>query len=160
MDLGQCKQKAVAMLRDYHNNEVCIQMLQGDLLALQQLHNYNRNMAVSYDQPGSSRTNKVASPVETELVILEQQRERLQAELLRRQAWKQKIDLALANMSVEKRMLLQLRYIEGMSWKQVVQRIEYSEDYIRKELNRVAVETLACYLFPELSRINLFARIF
>ena len=160
MDLEQCKQKAVAMLRDYHNNEVCIQMLQGDLLALQQLRNYNRNMAVSYDQPGSGRTNKVASPVETELVILEQQRERLQAELLRRQAWKQKIDLALANMSVEKRMLLQLRYIEGMSWKQVVQRIEYSEDYIRKELNRVAVETLACYLFPELSRINLFARIF
>lgn len=43
MDLEQCKQKAVAMLRDYHNNEVCIQMLQGDLQALQQLRNYNRN---------------------------------------------------------------------------------------------------------------------
>ena len=86
MDLEQCKQKAVAMLRDYRNNEVCIQMLQGDLLALQQLHNYNRNMAVSYDQPGSSRTNKVLSPVETELVILEQQRELLQAEQLQQEA--------------------------------------------------------------------------
>lgn len=160
MDMEQCKQKAVAMLRDYHNNEVCIQMLQGDLQALQQLHNYNSNMAVSYDQPGGGRTNKVLSPVETELIRLEQQREQLQAELMQRQAWKQKIDLALANMPMEKRMLLQLRYIEGMSWKRVVQRIEYSEEYIRKELNRAALETLACYLFPELSRINLFAKTF
>lgn len=160
MDMEQCKQKAVAMLRDYHNNEVCIQMLQGDLQALQQLHNYNSNMAVSYDQPIGGRTNKVSSPVETELIRLEQQREQLQAELTRRQSWKQKIDLAMENMPVEKRLLLQLRYIDGMLWKQVCQHICYSEEYIRKELNRAAIETLACYLFPELCKINLFAEIF
>lgn len=159
MDLGQCKQKAVAMLRDYHNNEVCIQMLQGDLLALQQLHNYNSNMAVSYDQPGSSRTNKVSSPVETELIQLEQQRERLQTELLRRQAWKQKIDLALANMSVEKRMLLQLRYMEGQYWKEVAKAINYEEYYVKKELKDKAIITLTYYLYPELNRVNLFAEI-
>ena len=159
MDLEQCKQKAVAMLRDYHNNEVCIQMLQGDLLALQQLHNYNRNMAVSYDQPGSRRTNKVSSPVETELVMLEQQRERLQAALLRRQAWKEKIDLALANMSVEKRMLLQLRYMEGQYWKEVAEAINYEEYYVKKELKDKAIITLTYYLYPELNRVNLFAEI-
>ena len=159
MDLEQCKQKAVAMLRDYHNNEVCIQMLQGDLLALQQLHNYNRNMAVSYDQPGSSRTNKVASPVETELIQLEQQRERLQAELMRRQAWKQKIDLALENMSMEKRMLLKLRYMEGQYWKEVAEAINYEEYYVKKELKDKAIITLTYYLYPELNRVNLFAEI-
>lgn len=159
MDMEQCKQKAVAMLRDYHNNEVCIQMLQGDLQALQQLHNYSSNMAVSYDQPGAGRTNKVASPVETELIRLEQQRERLQKELLRRQAWKQKIDLALANMPMEKRMLLKLRYIEGRYWKEVAEAINYEEYYVKKELKEKAVTTLTYYLYPELNLVNLFAEI-
>ena len=116
-------------------------------------------MAVSYDQPGSGRTNKVSSPVETELVMLEQQRERLQAELLRRQAWKQKIDLALANMSVEKRMLLQLRYMEGQYWKEVAEAINYEEYYVKKELKDKAIITLTYYLYPELNRVNLFAEI-
>lgn len=160
MDMEACKRKAVAMLRGYRGNEVCIRMLEADIKALERLESYNCNMAVSYDQPSSGATNKVTSPVETELMQKEQQREKLQKALIQRQARKQRIDLALENMPAEKQLLLQLRYIDGMLWKQVCQHMNYSEEYIRKELNEAAVEILACYLFPELSKVNLFAENF
>lgn len=157
MELEECKRKAVAMLRGYRDNEICIRMLETQLQELEQQSNYISNMAVSYDQPGGGRTNKVISPVEDELIQLEQKREQLKRVLTARKSQKQRVDLALENMPAEKRSLLKLRYIDGMMWKQVCQHINYSEEYIRKELNDAAVGTLACYLFPELSRVNLFA---
>lgn len=106
MDMEECKRKAVAMLREYQENAVCIRMLEADLQALEQLDSYNCNMAVSYDQPSSGATNKITSPVEIELLKKEQQKEKLQAALIQRQARKQRIDLALENMPYAQRTLL------------------------------------------------------
>ena len=83
MDMEAYKGKVVAMLRGYRENEVCIRMLEADLQALERLNSYNGNMAVSYDQPSSGVTNKVISPVETELLQKERQREQPRAQVLR-----------------------------------------------------------------------------
>ena len=84
MELEECKRKAVAMLRGYRDNEICIRMLETQLQELEQQSNYISNMAVSYDQPGGGRTNKVTSPVENELIQLEQKREQLKMALTAR----------------------------------------------------------------------------
>lgn len=159
MDMEACKRKAVAMLRGYRENEVCIRMLEADIKALERLESYNCNMAVSYDQPSSGATNKVTSPVETELLQKEQQREKLQAALIQRQARKQRIDLALENMPYAQQMLLRLHYIENMPWIEVADAVNYAEYYVKKELKERAVLTLTHYLYPELSHVNLFAEL-
>lgn len=159
MDMEACKRKAVAMLRGYRENEVCIRMLEADIKALERLESYNCNMAVSYDQPSSGATNKVTSPVETELLQKEQQWEKLQAALIQRQARKQRIDLALENMPYAQQMLLRLHYIENMPWIEVADAVNYAEYYVKKELKERAVLTLTHYLYPELSHVNLFAEL-
>lgn len=157
MDMEECKRKSVAMLREYQENAVCIRMLEADLQALEQLDSYNCNMAVSYDQPSSGATNKITSPVETELLKKEQQKEKLQAALIQRQARKQRIDLALENMPYAQRTLLQLHYIENVPWVEVAEAVNYAEYYVKKELKERAVLMLTYYLYPELNHVNLFA---
>ncbi len=127
MDMEAYKGKVVAMLRGYRENEVCIRMLEADLQALERLNSYNGNMAVSYDQPSSGATNKVISPVETELLQKERQREQLQKALARRKTQKQRIDLALENMPYAQQMLLRLHYIENMPWLEVDDAVNYAE---------------------------------
>lgn len=158
MDMEAYKGKVVAMLRGYRENEVCICMLEADLQALERLNSYNGNMAVSYDQPSSGVTNKVISPVETELLQKERQREQLQKALARRKAQKQRIDLALENMPYAQQMLLRLHYIENMPWIEVADAVNYAEYYVKKELKEKAVLTLTYYLYPELNCVNLFAK--
>lgn len=157
MDMEECKRKTVAMLREYQENAVCIRMLEADLQALEQLDSYNCNMAVSYDQPSSGATNKITSPVETELLKKEQQKEKLQVALIQRQARKQRIDLALENMPYAQRTLLQLHYIENVPWVEVAEAVNYAEYYVKKELKERAVLMLTYYLYPELNHVNLFA---
>lgn len=158
MDMEAYKGKVVAMLRGYRENEVCIRMLEADLQALERLNSYQCNMAVSYDQPSSGATNKVISPVETELLQKERQREQLQKALARRKTQKQRIDLALENMPYAQQMLLRLHYIENMPWIEVADAVNYAEYYVKKELKEKAVLTLTYYLYPELNCVNLFAK--
>ena len=158
MDMEAYKGKVVAMLRGYRENEVCIRMLEADLQELERLNSYNGNMAVSYDQPSSGATNKVISPVETELLQKERQREQLQKALARRKTQKQRIDLALENMPYAQQMLLRLHYIENMPWIEVADAVNYAEYYVKKELKEKAVLTLTYYLYPELNCVNLFAK--
>lgn len=157
MELEVCKRKAVAMLRGYRENEVYIRMVEADLQALEQMENYNCNMAVSYDQPSSGVTNKVISPVETELLQKEQKREKLEKILLQRRTRKKRIDMALENMPYTQQMLLRLHYIEDVPWIEVADAVNYAEYYVKKELKERAILTLTYYLYPELSHVNLFA---
>lgn len=157
MDLQEAKHKAVGMLLAYKDNTVQIKMLQAELQTLSELR--LSNMAVNYDQPPSGCTNKVCSPVEAEILQIETRREQLQNEIALYKGMNQRIDIALNNMSPEKRTLLQLKYVERKYWKQVCQYIPYSEEYIRKELKESAIETLAYCLFPELYKENLFSEV-
>lgn len=157
MDLEECKRRAVAVLRGYRENEACIRMLEADLQALERLDSYNCNMAVSYDQPSGGQTNKVSSPVESELLQKERQREQLQAALVQRQAQKQRIDLALENMPYTQRILLQMKYIDNAPWSEVAATVNHAEYYVKKEMKEKALERLTYYIFPELSLVNLFA---
>lgn len=153
-----CRRKAKGMLRSYNDNKVQIEMLQSKIREASSRTDVG-SMAVSYDQPSGGQTNKVSSVVESALVSKEREIERLSNELARVQGQVERIDIALGNMPIHQRNLLRLKYIEHKPWKQLVQYIPYSEEYIRKELRDSAVNMLTGYLFPELSKVNLFKEV-
>jgi len=156
--IEQCKRKAIAMLRAYNDNKVQIEMLQSMIREVSRRTDVG-SMAVSYDQPSGGQTNKVSSVVESALVSKERELEQLSNELARVQGQVERIDIALGNMPIHQRNLLRLKYIERRPWKQLVQYIPYSEEYIRKELRDSAVNMLTGYLYPHLCFVNLFAEI-
>lgn len=153
--IEQCRRKAIGMLRSYNDNKVQIEMLQSKIREASSRTDVG-SMAVSYDQPSGGQTNKVSSVVESALISKEREIERLQNELVSVQGLVERVDIALGNMPYAQRTLLKLKYIDKMYWKQLVQHIAYSEEYIRKELKESAINMLTGYLFPEISNINLF----
>lgn len=156
--IEQYRRKAIGMLRAYNDNKVQIDMLQSMIKEVSRRTDIS-NMAVSYDQPSGGQTNKVSSVVEAALVSKERELERLSNELARVQGLVERVDIALGNMPVHQCDLLRLKYIERRPWKQLVQYIPYSEEYIRKELRDSAVNMLTGYLYPHLCFVNLFAEI-
>ena len=153
--IEQCRRKAIGMLRAYNDNKVQIEMLQSMIKEVSSRTDIS-NMAVSYDQPSEGQTNKVSSVVEAALISKERELERLQNELARVQGLVERMDIALGNMPYAQRTLLKLRYIDGLMWKQIVQHLAYSEEYLRKQLNHSAVDMLTGYLYPALCMVNLF----
>lgn len=153
--IEQYRRKAISMLKAYKQNKVQIDMLQSIIKEVSQRTDVS-NMAVSYDQPSGGQTNKVASVVESALVSKERELERLSNELARVQGQVERIDIALGNMPYAQRTLLRLKYIDGLMWKQIVQHLAYSEEYIRKQLKYSAIDMLTGYLFPEVNHVNLF----
>lgn len=154
MELEECKKKAVGMLLSYQDNLLQIKMLEAELTQLDAFS--PSNMAVNYDQPSGGKTNKVNSPVETSVEQRAEEREKLINELRQRRINQRKIDIALDNMSLEKKLLLRMRFIERRMWKEIAQQIDFSEEYIRKELRDSAVNMLTGYLYPHLCLQNLF----
>ena len=153
--IERCRRKAISMLEAYQYNKGQIEMLQSMIKEASGRTDVG-NMAVSYDQPNGGQTNKVSSVVESSVVTKEQELEQLHNKLLYYQGQVERIDIAMNNMPIHQRNLLRLKYIERRPWKQLVQEIPYSEDYIRKEIKESAINMLTGYLFPELSRVNLF----
>lgn len=153
--IERCRRMAIGMLRSYNDDKVQIEMLQSKLREASSCTDVG-SMAVSYDQPSGGQTNKVSSVVESALVSKEREIEQLSNELARVQGAVERIDIALGNMPYAQRTLLRLKYIDNLYWKQIVQHIAYSEEYIRKELKESAINMLTGYLFPELSNVNLF----
>lgn len=153
--IERCRRKARDMLEAYQSNKGQIEMLQSIIKEVLGRTDVG-NMAVRYDQPNGGQTNKAASVVESQIIAKERELEQLHNKLLYYQGQVERIDIALNNMPIHQRNLLRLKYIERRPWKQLVQYIPYSEDYIRKELKESAINMLTGYLFPELSRVNLF----
>ena len=153
--IEQCRRKAIGMLRSYNDNKVQIEMLQSKIREASSRTDVG-SMAVSYDQPSGGQTNKVSSVVESAIVSKEREIEQLSNELAYYRGQVERIDIALGNMPDAQRTLLRLKYVDGLYWKQIVQHIAYSEEYIRKELKESAINMLTGYLFPELSNVNLF----
>lgn len=142
-----CRRKAIGILKAYNDNKVQIGMLQSQIKEISSRTDVG-SMAVSYDQPAGGQTNKVSSTVEAVLISKEQQIEQLSNRLAMLQGQVERIDIALSNMPYAQRTLLRLRYIDRQTWRQIATGLDYSEEYLRKQLQRGAIATLTEHLFP------------
>lgn len=153
--IEQYRRKAISMLRAYNDNKVQIDMLQSMIKEVSRRTDVS-NMAVSYDQPSGGQTNKVSSVVESQIIAKECELKQLSNELARVQGQVERVDIALGNMPYAQRTLLRLKYVDRLQWIEVAEAIGYDVYYTKKELRRMAVNTLTGYLYPELCNVNLF----
>ena len=153
--IERCRRQALAMLKNYNANKVRLEMLTSMLREVESRTDVGVG-AVNYDQPTGGSTNKVSSTVETAIIAKEREIERLQNELARVQGMVERIDIALNNLPIEQQMLLRLRYIEGLQWREVAESVGYDIYYTKKQLQSRAVNRLTGFLFPELAKVNLF----
>ena len=98
MEQKERRQKVIRMLSNYKNNKVAIDMLKLDLQVVDTLVR-NSNMAVNYDQPAASQTNRVISKTENEMLKMEQRRSEIHSQITLLQNQINKIDVALDNMT-------------------------------------------------------------
>lgn len=155
MEQKERRQKVIRMLSNYKNNKVAIDMLKLDLQAVDMLV-LNSNMAVNYDQPAASQTNRVISKTENEVLKMEQRRSEISSQITLLQNQINKIDVALDNMTYPYRKLLELKYIEHKRWSEVYRALNYSEEYIRTKINEAALDMMVAYVFPEVYCTGLF----
>lgn len=156
--IERCRKQALVMLKNYNANKVQLEMLKSKLRELEQRTDVGVG-AVSYDQPTAGATNAVNSITEKVVISKMETTTRLQNELARVQGQIERIDIALANLPYAQRTVLELRYIERISWRLITFHLSYSEDYLRKELHDSALDMLTGYLFPELAMVGLFEEV-
>ena len=153
--IERCRKQALAMLKQYNANKVQCDMLTSKLRELKRRTDVGVG-AVNYDQPTAGATNAVVSIVENTIITKEREIERLQNELARAQGMVERIDIALNNLPIEQQMLLRLRYIDSLQWREVAEAVGYDIYYTKKQLQSRAVNRLTGFLFPELMQVNLF----
>ena len=95
-----------------------------------------------------SATNKFNSSVENEVIYRERELLRLNRELNRANRFKHIMGLCINNLyGVDKR-VIELRYLtkEKLTWKHIANRVNYSEDYCRKNIRARAINKIINYL--------------
>ncbi len=146
MDKKRQREKAAELLRGYKERQTVIKVLQIDIETLQKLQTPSVKAAVC-DGLHTGKTNRIASPVEAEALQGEKRQEqirKIERQIGALQLKNQEIDIVLEALPELYRAILRLRYIEGRPWVQVGQRCSgYSEEYIRADLNRKALDEFA-----------------
>ena len=155
--IKRCRRLALELLKNHNSTKVHCEMLISRINELESRIDTGLG-AVCYDQTKAT-TNTVSSMVENAVLEKEKEVVRLQNELARLNGQIQRLEIALNNLPILQRTLLELRYWKNLSWRQISNHLDYSEEYIRKELHQSAVNMLTGFLFPELMVVNLFERV-
>lgn len=142
MDKKEYREKAAELLRGYKQRHVAARMIDLDIETLKNMPDTSAH-AIDYSKPKSGKTNKIVSSVES--IVLDGERREakileLQNKLIRVNIINQEIDMILASMTEDYSKILKLRYIKGLTWVQVSFWLDYSDSYIRKDLNRAALD--------------------
>jgi sigma-70, region 4 len=142
MDKKEYREKAAELLRGYKQRNAAARMIELDIETLKNMPDTSTH-AIDYSKPKSGKTNKIASSVES-IVLSGERREakilELQNKLIRVNIINQEIDMILASMTEDYSKILKLRYIKGLTWVQVSFWLDYSDSYIRRDLNRAALD--------------------
>lgn len=125
--------KEVQMLRD---NSV------GDLMK-----------GISYDSVKTGKTNKTSNMIEDAIVnvsdlIIEKEIELYEAEII-----KSTIDLAIRNLKPIHKQIIEYRYIEGLEWALVVDKVYLEERQLRERANQ-AISSISIALFGKKALIE------
>lgn len=98
-------------------------------------HNYNGAAAIKLNDNVSSKTNKITSKVEREVL----DREKLLYDLNKMLAWKElkifKLENIIEAFNDEIKSILKLRYFQGKTIKEISQKVGISEDRVTRRIN-------------------------
>lgn len=119
--------KIEAMLSNYNRTKCKVNDLNIELRILK--NTYRGIGAIVYDQPGTSKTNKIQSIVEDEVIRKEKQIESLENQILKNQSQVDKIDNALSILSEREKQIVSMRCFEGLSNKEVARIFNMTEQW-------------------------------
>lgn len=140
------RKRCIGLLSNHGMNKVHFQLLQSALMELEKTTADGLD-AVDYDRVAAGKTNKITSTVESVVAQRDSERRRLQRDMAALQGKIERVEIALAHLPYAQRTLLELRYFEHLTWRQIAFHVPYSEDYLRKQLHEKALDALANYLF-------------
>jgi DNA-directed RNA polymerase specialized sigma24 family protein len=102
--------------------------------------------AITYDKVKVSPTNKISKEVEEEVIRTLSKIEELEKDIKQESGLITKIDRAINNLSSIHKEIIEYKYIEGLSWNQITDKINYSERSLRHKRSE-AVKSIAITLF-------------
>lgn len=121
----------------------------------------NNVRSVSYDREKISRTYKITSSTEDDVIYKIEKIELLEKQIARNQINIQKVDRALKCLDEVEYKIIEGKYFKKLQWWQIGELIKYSERWCREKRNR-AIEKIAVRLFanelnmdPQLIKIAL-----
>ena len=105
--------------------------------------------AITYDKVKVSPTNKISKEVEEEVIRTISKIEELEREIEEESSLITKIDRAINNLSPIHKEIIEYKYIEGLSWDEIIERTKnttYSERSLKYKRSE-AVKSIAITLF-------------
>jgi len=104
---------------------------------------------ISYDSEKVSPTNKISKEVENEVIKTIANIEELEKEIQEESSLIREIDIAINNLSPIHREIIQYKYIEKLSWNEIIEKTKnttYSERSLKYKRSE-AVKSIAITLF-------------
>lgn len=142
----QRRRKTIDCLSNHTRNKVHLRLLRSTLIELESTTADGLG-AVDYDRVAAGKTNKITSVAENAVIQKDDERRRLQRDMAALQGKIERLEIALSHLPHAQRTLLELRYFEHLTWRQIALHVAYSEEYLRRQLHYKALDLLASYLF-------------
>jgi len=122
-------------------------------LHLDRLNRHKNNLkcefttkGISYDREKVSSTNKISKEVEDGVIKTITKIEDLEKEIEEESSLIKEIDIVINNLSPIQREIIEYKYIEKLSWNEIIDKTCYSERSLRNKKNE-AVRCIAIALF-------------
>lgn len=131
------------LLKNYRHIEISIWNLEKQLEEIED--DLTSLPAIVYDNV-KVQTSVSGSPTENSVIEITKERNRIQKELDKNKRVKKVIDAAIENLSGIQKDVMRMYVIEGMDWRMVSDKLNYSERQLR-EKKKDAVKSIACALF-------------
>ena len=133
------------MLYNYRNLKAQIKNIELDIE--EKLNNYDTLSAVQYDKDSISKTNKFNSEVENKVIEIDSKEidkeiKFLQAKKRSKEIQVERIDNILSVLQEEERKLMELRYFNGMQFKDIADILLKSDLYLQQLRRKIIIEKI------------------
>ncbi|HBH0632030.1 TPA: hypothetical protein KR400_000949 [Clostridioides difficile] len=140
-------------LENYKQLHINIESLKLQIKNLKEFHLGDFMQGLSYDSIPISKTNSISNQVENELINLEEKIIEKQIELYEMEALKYTIDVSISNLEPIHKQIIRYRYIEGLEWSLIVDKVYLEERQLRERANQ-AISSISIALFGKKALIE------
>lgn len=134
------------LLYGYKDIEEFIENTEEKLKELKLEENTTTVGAINYDSIQVSPTFNISRTTERKALDKVEEEIELKIELYRNKKLKKEIDKAINNLSYIHKEIIQYRYLEGLEWLDIVEKMNYEERQLRNKKNE-SVKSIARNLF-------------
>ncbi len=140
-----CIKATKDLLKNYRNIKHFIEYTEKNLANLKVIDRSTVG-SIRYDEDRISPTNNISKSTEVKAVNIISDEMEMQIELYKNKKIIETIDAAINNLPPVYKDVIKYKYIEGLQWAYIVDKLSYEERALRTKRNE-AVKNIACELF-------------